>query len=119
MRLSWVSFERGRARGRKSLKVTKGYVCVKGGVRPVLIPCCLLLGWDLALAPFLKTVFSFFFSFVDLERKGRAIFSFSPNIIQEGSRALGTCGCVLRDICRKMVLGKSAFSGTQKHVRSE
>lgn len=109
MRLSWVSFERGRARGRKSLKGTKGCMCGGGGVRPVLIPCCLLLGWDLALAPFLKTDFSFFFSFVDLDRKGRAIFSFSPNIIQEGSRALGDMWLCSEGHLQKDGLGKKCL----------
>lgn len=82
-------------------------MCV--GCWPGLILCSLCLCWDLlALALFLKTDFSplFFLSFVDLDRKGRAIFSLSPNIIQEASRALGDMWLCSKGHLQKDGLGK-------------
>lgn len=108
MRLPRVSFERGKARGRKSLTRTKG--CVEGVGLCEYHAVCAYAGTSWLWLPFLRQIFPpFFFSFVDLDRKGRAIFSFSPNIIQEGSRALGDMWLYSKGHLQKDSLGKESL----------
>lgn len=86
------------------------YVCacvcgMLAWINPVLLCKC----WDLlALCLFLKTHFFslFFLSYVDSNRKKHAIFSFSPNIIQEVSHALGDMWLCSKGHLQKDGLGK-------------
>lgn len=58
-----------------------------------------------------------FFSFVDLDRKGRAIFSFSPNIIQEASSAYGDMWLCSKGHLQKDGLGeKSSFPPKHRNI---